>query len=74
MLVIWESLNMFNTNEIDDIVVSGIDMKDYPDFCDAYIESCSYYGKDMTEKQLDDLHEYESEFVYRVALINALES
>jgi len=62
---------MFNINEIDDITMGGIDMKDYPDFCDAYIESCTYYGKDMTEKQLDDLNEHETEFVHRIALFNA---
>jgi len=65
---------MYDVNKLDEIVIGGVDPRDYPDFCDAYIESCTYYGKDMTEKQLDDLHEYESEFVYRVALINALES
>ena len=64
---------MFNTDKIDDIVVSGIDMKDYPDFCDAGGCLVSLLAT-FTEKQLDDLHEYESEFVYRVALINALES
>jgi hypothetical protein len=63
---------MFNINEIDDITMGGVDPKDYPDFCDAYIESCTYYGKDMNEKQLDDLNEHETEFVHRIALFNAL--
>ncbi len=62
---------MFNINEIDNITMGGIDSNDYPDFCDAYIESCTYHGKDMTEKQLDDLNEHETEFVHRIALFNA---
>lgn len=62
---------MFNINEIDNITMGGIDNNDYPDFCDAYIESCTYQGKDMTEKQLDDLNEHETEFVHRIALFNA---
>ena len=51
--------------------VDNIIPQDYPDFCDAYTESCTYYGKDMTEKQLDDLNEHETEFVHRIALFNA---
>ena len=27
-------------NKIDNIVIENVDMKDWPDFCDAYIESC----------------------------------
>lgn len=62
---------MFNTDEIDNIVMGGVDANDYPDFCDAYIESCTYYDKDMTEKQLDQLNKHETEFVQSIALFNA---
>ena len=62
---------MFNTDEIDNIIMGGIDTNDYPDFCDAYIESCTYKGKDMTEKQLDKLNAHEIEFVQNLALFNA---
>ena len=48
---------------IDNIKVEGIDTKDYPDFCDAFIISADYDGKEMTEEQLDELNE-DSEFVY----------
>ena len=43
--------------KIDNIEVDGIDTKDYPDFCDAYIVSADYDGKTMTDKQLDEINE-----------------
>ena len=52
-----------NYKFIDNIEVDGIDTKDYPDFCDAFIASADYDGKEMTEEQLDELNE-DSDFVY----------
>ena len=52
-----------NYKLIDNIEVDGIDTKDYPDFCDAFIASADYDGKEMTEEQLDELNE-DSDFVY----------
>jgi hypothetical protein len=49
-------------NKIDNIEVDGIDTKDYPDFCDAYIESADYDGKPMTDEQLEKINE-DGEFV-----------
>jgi hypothetical protein len=43
-------------SKISDIEVDGIDMSDYPDFCDAYIVSASYEGRDMTDEELDLLN------------------
>ena len=48
---------------IDNIEVDGIDTKDYPDFCDAFIAGADYDGKEMTEEQLGELNE-DSDFVY----------
>ena len=48
---------------IDNIEVDGIDTKDYPDFCDAYIVSADYDGKPMTEAQLDEINE-DGDFQY----------
>jgi len=45
-----------NYNKITNVYVSGIDLKDYPDFCDSYIESADYNGKPMTEEQLDEIN------------------
>jgi hypothetical protein len=50
--------------KIDNIEVDGIDTKDYPDFCDAFIASADYDGEPMTDGQLDELNE-DSDFVYQ---------
>ena len=49
-------------NKIDNIEVDGIDYNDYPDFCDAFIMSADYDGKEMTEDEIDELNE-DREFV-----------
>lgn len=49
--------------KIDNVEVEGIDTKDYPDFCDAFISSADYNGVPMTENQLDEINE-DSDFVY----------
>jgi hypothetical protein len=63
-------LHMFNTKieimdyeKISDIEMGGIDYSDYPDFCDAYIESAEYNGKEMTSEQLDEIND-DGDFVY----------
>ena len=43
-------------SKISDIEVEGIDMNDYPDFCDAYIASALYDGRAMTDEELDILN------------------
>ena len=48
---------------IDNVEIEGIDFKDYPDFCDAFISSAYYNGKPMTEDQLDEIND-DSDFVY----------
>ena len=42
---------------IDNVVFGGVDPEDYPDFCDAYIESADYDGVEMTEAQLEIVNE-----------------
>ena len=49
-------------SKIDNVFVGGIDMEDYGDFCDAYIESADYDGREMTEEELEVLNE-DSQFV-----------
>jgi len=55
---------MINTTKITNVVVQGIDTKDYPDFCDAYIESADYNDEPMTEEQIEDLNNNYPDFVY----------
>jgi hypothetical protein len=49
-------------SKISNVFVDGIDMEDYGDFCDAYIESADYDGREMTEEELEVLNE-DSQFV-----------
>tara|TARA_R110000803_G_scaffold97160_1_gene165297 strand:+ start:277 stop:462 length:186 start_codon:yes stop_codon:yes gene_type:complete len=50
--------------KIDNIEVDGIDTRDYPDFCDAFISNADYNGVAMTEEQLDEINE-DGDFVYQ---------
>jgi len=47
----------FDINQLDDIQLDGVDIKDYPDFCDAYVESASFKGVELTDEQLDELND-----------------
>jgi len=53
----------FDLNYVDCIELDGIDMSDYPDFCDAFICYAEYKGKEMTTEELDELNDVEG-FVY----------
>ena len=65
---------MVDTKLIEDVVMGGIDTKDYPDFCDAFIESAIWIdsGKQLTESEIDELNE-DSEYVYDKAYQEAVE-
>jgi len=53
--------------DLDDVEVDGIDTKDYPDFCEAYISSAVLYGKECTEAQLEEINN-DQDFVYQCVL------
>ena len=44
-------------SKIENAVFGGIDMSDYPKFCDAYIESADYNGRPATEAELEVMQE-----------------
>jgi hypothetical protein len=47
-----------NGRTVVDAVVDGIDMGDYPDFCDAYFESAVYEdGTALSDDELEELRE-----------------
>ena len=50
-------------SKISDVEVDGIDMGDYPDFCDAFISYAEYDGREMTAEELDILND-DGDFVY----------
>lgn len=62
--------NKLDYSKLDDIVFSGIDHRDAPDYCDAFITSASYDGRELTKEELDELNE-DTSFVYE-CLMNYL--
>jgi hypothetical protein len=38
---------------VDDIEIDGVDTKDYPDFCDAYITKMYVDGLEASEEQIE---------------------
>ncbi len=51
--------------QIEDIELDGINTADAPDFCDAYVASATYVGREMPEAELDILNE-NGDFIYEV--------
>jgi hypothetical protein len=56
-------MKKLNYSLIDNIEFDGIDYDDYPDYCDAYITSADYDGREMTENELEELNN-DLDFVY----------
>ena len=48
---------------LTNVEMGGVDMADYPDFCDAYVDSCDVNGVEATDEQLDMINE-DSDFIY----------
>jgi hypothetical protein len=42
---------------IDNVQIDGVDTTDYPDFCDAYIVSADYNGREMTDDEIELLND-----------------
>ena len=56
-------VSRIDTSQVEDIEVDGINPRDYPDFCDAFILEATYKGREMTDEELEALNE-DSDFVY----------
>jgi len=55
-------------SKVHDIEVDGIDTRDYPDFCDAYIASATIENedgtfRDATDDEIEEMNE-DGDFVY----------
>jgi len=61
--VLLAAVNSLDYKKIGNIEFDGIDHKDYPDYCDAYIVSAEYDGEQMTEEQIEELND-DRDFVY----------
>ncbi len=47
----------FNYFLITNVSIDGVDFRDYPDYCDAFIDSADYDGEEMTDEELDLLND-----------------
>lgn len=54
-------------SKIDNVEIEGIDTRDAPDFCDAFIASADYDGRPMTDEELELLND-DSDYVYEAVL------
>ena len=54
-------------DKITDVEVDGIDHRDAPDYCDAFVCNASYEGREMTQEELEMLNE-DSEYVYECVM------
>jgi len=63
----------FDFKKLEDIEIDGINPKDYPDFCDAFIESASYEGRKLTEEELIWIEDNYPDECYEVISGNAIE-
>lgn len=50
---------MIRLKELENIVIDGIDYKDYPDFCDAYVSQASWKSNSLllTEEECENIDE-----------------
>jgi len=46
-------MEKLNYSLISNIEFKGINHRDYPDYCDAYIVSAEYDGEEMTQEQIE---------------------
>ena len=54
----------FKIDLLENIEIDGIDMSDYPDFCDAFLLAASYKGRELTEEELEYVQDSNPEWFY----------
>tara|TARA_R110002096_G_scaffold8986_1_gene36251 strand:- start:5378 stop:5740 length:363 start_codon:yes stop_codon:yes gene_type:complete len=54
----------FDINLVDNVEIEGVDMADYPDFCDAFVSGADYDGVEMTEYQVIQMEENYPDWKY----------
>lgn len=61
----------YNLDQFTDFEIEGININDYPDFCDAFVLSASFKGqsgwREASDDELDWLNE-QSDFIYQLVL------
>jgi len=50
-------------HEVENVEIEGIDFKDHPDYCDAFVANATWLGEELTEEELQIVND-DSDFVY----------
>lgn len=60
---------ILNNRSVIDLDIDGIDMRDYPDFCDAFIVGAAWEdtGESLTDEELEELND-DHDLVYELVL------
>jgi len=56
---------MIKLEEVEEMQFSDVDNSDYPDYSDAFVESATYKGREMTEEELNEINDDYRDFVYQ---------
>lgn len=59
----WQDRLKFDYDKVEYLEFDGINHEDYPDYCDAFISSGQYDGRELTDEELDFLND-DGDFVY----------
>lgn len=54
----------FDLKKVEILDWMGIDHRDHPDYCNAYIADALYDGQEMTDEDLETLNENYRDWVY----------
>jgi hypothetical protein len=60
-------MKYLDTARLTDIEMGNVDSRDYPDFCDAYVEYAEFNGRVLTEDELEYVNENRRELVNEMA-------
>lgn len=59
----------FEYKLFQDVTFEGIDHRDFPDYCDAFISSAIYDGRILSDDELDELNE-DTDLLYELLTDN----
>lgn len=59
-------------SQVDDPIIADINMHDFPAFCDAFLVSGEYNGRQLTELELDWINDNEYDFIREYIHLNQL--
>lgn len=57
-------MKKYDLNLITDVDIDGIDMSDYPDFCDAFLVGATYKGRELNDDELEHLQDSNPDWFY----------